>query len=497
MYLTRRFLRTDRLSHANWASHRLEVFRRQLSTPDHVLITGVEAKKQFGLGDVDLENLSFYEKENPYDISGPRFRQYMLPDVVRVAVTKHRSQDTLIARYEHFLSNEARRARSSGIFGADDATPVRSEDTFFSILGPRRNPPPLLPPVSGLRSIQQGLVSNGLIAVFKSIIFGLTGSSAIFADLCHSSADVANYAYRYHTVVRAERKKADKTHPYGYARLRDVAADRSFFVLLSLGGVLPLFHAVREFLGANVVLGAALSSSALGLSLAMFAVSGYLELVACRAAVREIRTLAGSSGDFSDYIRRGSDVMPVATFLESGTGVFAAGLGSLGVVASFVTGNALFDLAASAVMASSVLGVSGFLLGRSQEALIGRTVPMEVVRAVTELLEKQGSVVAVYDVKTEILGAETVRFKAEIEFNAEEITKKRLDLAKNPESLKFTLNSLATLNNEKFEDWVMKNDAMFLLALTAELKNLEVLIRGEIADSLVGCKNIHVDLEPW
>jgi zinc transporter 9 len=476
----------------------MDVFKRQMSTPDHVLITGVEAKKQFGLGDQDLENLSFYEKENPYDVSGPRFRQYMLPDIVRVAVTKHRSPDTLIARYEHFLVNEARRARSSAIYGADDPVEPTRPIAFFSILGPRRNPPPLLPPVSGLRSIQQGLVSNGLIAMFKSIIFGLTGSSAIFADLCHSSADVANYAYRYHTVVRAERKKADKTHPYGYARLRDVAADRSFFLLLSLGGVLPLFHAVREFLVPEVVLACALSSSAVGLSLSMFAVSGYLELVACRAAVREIRALKGASMTFSDYVQRGTDVMPVATLLESGTGVFAAGLGSLGIVASFLTGNVVFDLAASAVMASSVLGVSGFLLSRSQQALIGRTVPMDVVRAVTEVLEKQSSVVAVYDIKTEILGAETVRFKAEIEFNAEEITKFRLDLANQPENLKSILQTIGKMHkSENFEDWIMKNDANFLLALTGELKRLENLIRAEIANGLGGCKNIHVDLEPW
>lgn len=45
------------------------------------------------------------------------------------------------------------------------------------------------------------------------------------------------------------------------------------------------------------------------------------------------------------------------------------------------------------------------------------------------------------------------------------------------------------------EDWLMRNDALFLLALTRELKRLERLIR----DSLPANKYsyVHIDLEPW
>merc|ERR1719401_1472534 len=86
-------------------------------------------------------------------------------------------------------------------------------------------------------------------------------------------------------------------------------------------------------------------------------------------------------------------------------------------------------------MASSVGAVSLGLLHRSGEALLGRTLPMKRVELIVERLEERATIFAVYDVKTEVVGTDTVRFKAEVHFNSEAITKCILQIGSAPKRL--------------------------------------------------------------
>jgi hypothetical protein len=140
--------------------------------------------------------------------------------------------------------------------------------------------------------------------------------------------------------------------------------------------------------------------------------------------------------------------------------------------------------------------VSSCLLGKSQTALVGRTLPVETVTKILAMLESQSIVVAVHDVKTEVAGAETVRFKAEIEFNAEQITKNRL-MRKNSDPFCHISAEIKSCKDPlAIEDWLMRNDSLFLYALTSEIKHLETIIRHELRQTY-GFSNIHIDLEPW
>ena len=85
----------------------------------------------------------------------------------------------------------------------------------------------------------QGLKTNSGICLVKGGVWITTGSHAMFADWMHSIADVANYSYRLMELNRSGRRwkglflaysgrKRDVAHPYGYAPLRYITADRSF-----------------------------------------------------------------------------------------------------------------------------------------------------------------------------------------------------------------------------------------------------------------------------
>lgn len=469
--------------------YKLLGFKRQLRSPDHVLINADDAKRQYGLTDSDLSTLEAYNKENPFDTAGSTIRQYMLPEVIRLALFRHKSSAKVLHRYSRFLENEARKElHTSKIYG------FQSQNTSTNVMRAswKWQRPPFLPnkaDISGYHSLMRAFYSNMGITSVKLFVFMNTGSSAVFADLAHSVADVVNYGYRLMTVRWSAQRPADSIHPYGYSRLRYICADRSFGTLFLVGGAIPLLHAMTE--------SAVVYSQFPALPLGMFAVSASLELVAARAGYKEVELLAKRSGiSFREYLRTGSDIIPIATFMEASTGVVGSLLGSVGLILAFYTGTGLWDLAASYIMASSVIYVSGSLLVKSQTALVGRTLPLSTVTRILGLLESNSVVVAVHDVKTEVSGMETVRFKAEIEFNAEEITKRRLGL-RIPSIYSDTLNEFQSLRDAtNVEDWIMRNDSKFLYALTSELKQLESIIRTDLREHHTFL-NIHIDLEPW
>ena len=477
-----------------WKTEKIRAFQAQLDNPDHVLIEGTQARIQFGLSESDLKSLTAVKKENPFDANFPEYHQYHLPDIVKLARFKHSADMKLLTRYAQYL--DVGDCKSSGQlnFGGEH---IKKRQASFSFLRIRREPPPLLPSIgdtSGLRSIETGLLSNVAILTTKCVVFSMSGSSAVFADLSHSAADVLNYSYRWWTVSRSCRKPADLLRPYGYDRMRDVCADRSFFVLLNVGGIMPLLFAAKDFFSGLLSISPVFPALPVG----MLAVTAYLEGVALVAATKEIRSLSmRSHTSFTEYILSGRDIMPVATFLEASTGLLGAMIGSMGLVAAFYFHNPFFDIMASGLMSVSIIAVSGFLLTRSQSALLGMTLPIGIVRNLTSIIENQPTIVAVYDVKSEVIGTETMRFKAEIEFNAEAISKNRLNFNNEDslvaEKLLNTFMSIKTANDA--EDWLMRNDSGFLLALTIEIKRIENLLKDELRKE--GYNSIHIDLEPW
>jgi len=377
--------------------------------------------------------------------------------------------------------------------------------------------------LEGRESVQQGLLSNAMICFVKGVVWVFTGSQAIFTDLMHSCADVANYMYRL-SMLRSSASGGDVTHPYGYAPLRYIVADRSFVMLFGLGFVIPLGHASAELLSllsGSVHTALAPDAHSLLVPTVVFLASAALEGVAMRTAFREIarqssRDQAPASfltrlRRLPRYLREGPDVMSVATFVESASGMVGAGVGLLGLALTWWFQSGVFDLGASLIMASVVGWVSTFLMRRSSEALLGQTLPVERVERLVEHLEARQSIVAIYDVKTHVIGTDMVRFKAEVQFNPEAITRgivetwtqRQAEPIPNVQSLSESLgmqleNMIPKLQQgvpERLnaEDFIHANNALFYEALAFELKETEHMIRGDLQEY----KRCHIDLEPW
>lgn len=493
---------------------RVKTYKKMLSRPYHIRICSDEAKRKFGLTDDDLDELVQHaiRKESPYDLLEDLVVQYRLQDVVRIAKRKF-DEDALVEHYVKYLQSSDRSFTSvrSRIYGAarllTGGKPYWTINTTVGAL-------------QGRESVLQGLISNSVICAVKALVWFYTGSHAVFADLMHSSSDVANYSYRLLQLSKSDQIR-DFEHPYGYAPLRYITADRSFVILGFLGFFVPFSTTLKEIFSDTVCAASTDIFQGLVVPASLFMTSIVLEGIAMRTATREMMTQANAeiseqqlsnskpwSQHVTSYVRDGSDVMSVATFCEAGSGVIGCAMGLVGLGLSWFYQNPMFDLGASLCMASSVGVVSVFLLNRTGRALLGKTLPAPRVVQIVDKLENWHTIVAVYDVKTEVIGTDTVRFKAEVQFNSDTITTSLLNsdtwkpLSSQvaiKERLQSQLNQLIPevqkgLPCQKHaERWLLANNAIFYEALAWELKKAEEVIRHE----LVEFRNVHIDLEPW
>lgn len=510
------------------------------------MIRGSEARRKFNLTREDLMELgeNYIVKANPFDAEKAPFRQYSLKDIVALALKKHGEQHLLDYFRQKYPRWEAK-ADSRKLYG--DETP---EEDHESDLRLRQGSLPLAAEkrywynapstttTEGLQSVTQGLKSNTLICVVKGSIWAGTGSHAMFADWMHSIADVANYGYRLMELNRSARTR-DVQHPYGYAPLRYITADRSFVFLFFVGGICPLGIGLQELWQAYSVGIRVGDHLALLAPAAVFVFSAVMEGAAVRAAYTEILSqahrekvgaLIASEPRKSDdmgtiatvrrvfkYLREGRDVMSTATFTEAFSGVLSSGVGLIGLGLSYHLQSGVPDVVASICMASIVSGVSVFLLQKSGNALLGETLPRWRVKALIDKLEAHVAVVNIYDVKTELVGVDTVRFKAEVQFNPQVITERILQLNTAEEEpdpsgmdahvahavLASQLQGIIPQLRRGFSEpsvgedpaatWLFRNNNLFYEALAWELKDVERALRSELQDF----KNVHIDLEPW
>jgi len=191
-------------------------------------------------------------------------------------------------------------------------------------------------------------------------------------------------------------------------------------------------------------------------------------------------------------------------------------------------------------MSGMVCAVSIFLMRQSGSALLGQTLPDWRVKALVTRLQAHAAVVKVYDVKTEMVGTDTVRFKAEVQFNPRTITERilqantsrtvgtetaaaigldsRLSQQLSHEILSQRLRDILPqlyggvpvikARDESREKaaaeqsrsdaaaaapWLYRNNDIFYEALVWELKDVEKVLRDELSDF----RNVHIDLEPW
>ena len=327
------------------------------------------------------------------------------------------------------------------------------------------------------RAVAVALFVDFVIGAAKTVAFLLTGSTAIMAEVLHSAADLTNQSLLVVGIVRS-RRQPDSDYPYGFGRSRYIWA------LLSATGVLFVGSGVSVVRGAQQ-LWAPEPLEHLGWGVVILLASLVAESISLAFGLSAVRRSARKAEQSVwQYVRKGPDPMGVAVVLEDASAVLGVLIASTGLGLAERTGNPAWDGAAS-IAIGLLLGVSAvFLINRNRRLLLDPAPPSESVARMLAVLEESPLVARVQDVKVSQLGADAVRFKAEVTFDGRELAQ-RLLAGRDLGATWSTLNGPQALERLLVEFGGQVTDA-----IGDEIDRLE----AELTEAAPEAR--HVDLEP-
>jgi solute carrier family 30 (zinc transporter), member 9 len=322
-----------------------------------------------------------------------------------------------------------------------------------------------------LKTVMMALAGNGFVTVIKLVGFLLSGSGAMLSEAVHSAADTGNQVLLFLGLKRAAREPDDKFH-YGYGGERFVFGMLSASGIFFIGCGVTVYHGISGLLRPHAP---SLGVETFAILVASFVIEGSVLVF----AVRSIARLRGRT-PFFRYVRESADPATVAILLEDGAAVLGLVLAALGILATYLTGNPVWDSIASIVV-GAVLGVIAIdLVIQNRDLLLGKAVPDGIEDRFIEILRRHPSVRDVHDVKTRQLTPEAYKFKAELVLDDGYLARRLAPgLSRPPDAIngaadEATLRMVATLA---------------LHAVADEIASIERAVRAEIPQAR------HIDLE--
>lgn len=252
------------------------------------------------------------------------------------------------------------------------------------------------------------LAVNGCLTTIKFVAFALTGSGTMFSEAMHTLADTANQGLLYLGIKRSERKP-DAMFTYGYG------GERFLFALLSAVGIFVLGCGVTVYHGVTVLL----DPQPLDIRWWLFVVLGIsfcMSLFVLWKAVQAINKMRGGT-PFMKFVRTTNDPTISAVLLEDAVACGSVIIALICIGLSSLTGSSVPD-AIGSIIIGGLLGFVAIWLGFQNRSLIlGRSIPQDVQDEVLAYLKSQPSVEGVRAIQSRVVGADTFKIKAEIDWN--------------------------------------------------------------------------------
>lgn len=254
------------------------------------------------------------------------------------------------------------------------------------------------------------LAANLGIAVAKTVVAVISGSSSMAAEAAHSAVDTINEVLLL-AGLRRSMRSADRRHPFGYGR------ERFFWSLLTavmIFGAGALFAFLE---GVGTIIGGQSDQPDPLLAYVVLAFAFVLEGVSWVQAVRQMRAEAREERrPFLEHIWKTDDPAAKSVLLEDTAALLGLLFAFGGVGLHQLTGSAVWDGVGS-LLIGVTLTLVAFVLGRTnQELLIGTQADPRMVRAIGAMLRQQPEVEAVVDLVTLTTGTDQVLVCARLDF---------------------------------------------------------------------------------
>ncbi|MEV0791625.1 cation diffusion facilitator family transporter [Kribbella sp. NPDC050459] len=256
--------------------------------------------------------------------------------------------------------------------------------------------------------------ANLAIAIAKIVAGLLSGSTALLAEAAHSVADTLNQVFLL-TALHRSRKPADARHPFGYGMERYFWALLAAVGILVLGAGFSITEGLRSILAPEPIAALAVIYPVLGISF-VFEGASWLR------AMLQLRQEARAAGVPLLHQLRAAEPAVKTVALEDSAALVGLLIAAIGVTLAVVTGEHLWDGAAS-IAIGLLLIVVAFVLGRDNKAmLIGRALPTDTQREIRAIIAGEPGIDEVPELLSLRLAPEQVLVVATVDLDDSETT---------------------------------------------------------------------------
>lgn len=322
------------------------------------------------------------------------------------------------------------------------------------------------------RVVWGAVIINGANFLAKTIAWLYTGSHSMFAEAVHSLADTANQLILA-VGIRKSLQGPTADHPYGYHPMRYIAPLISGVGIFCVGCGLSIYHGVEALITdkPELFISPMWAYGILGFSL-------LTESTTLIIAIRALRNGASRSKlNIREYIGYNSDPGVIVVLLEDMAAVLGIGIAATCMALSSYYNTHLFDACGSLVIGSLLGGIATFIIKKNTVALVGRSIPRDTLNNINRIIEKDVLIRAIHDVKATDLGNGVVRYKAEVDVDGRELTKKYLEKI----DLKELLEDIRSIKSEKdAEAFILAHGEGVVDILGAEVDRIEKELRVSI-----------------
>jgi len=450
----------------------------------NTFITASRAISDYLVTPDDLENMRKTSVRTAYNFSDDEPDHcYLKLDVERRAIERWGSMEAieneLERRREAMEAGERYRKGLSALIGQLKKT-VKDQSKYEEdqrMFGTRAQREIMLK--GSAKVVLYAIASNLAVTVIKFGAYFFTGSASMLSEAIHSVADGTNQVLLGIGIWQSI-KQPSPDHPYGWEKTRYIYSLISGCGIFFLGCGFSIYHGISQIMSPGTLESIYLAYTVLGTS---FIIESFTMYMAFRQVVR---SAAEGGVSFGEYIARGRDPNAVAVLLEDGaalTGVLVAAA-CLGL--SHYTGNPLYDACGSITIGALLGFVAVFLIRKNADSLVGRSMHPDRLRRIIEVLENDIMVRSIHDVKATEMGADTARFKAEINFDGRELTRVHL----NRLDTDIVLKEIKKINTrDQLESFLLDHGEQIIDVLGAQVDRIEKNIKKNSPEVR------HVDLE--
>jgi cation diffusion facilitator family transporter len=248
--------------------------------------------------------------------------------------------------------------------------------------------------------------ANLAIAVAKTVVGVLSGSSAMLAEAAHSVADTLNQGFLL-TALHRSTKPADMQHPFGYGM------ERYFWSLLAAVGIFVLGAGFSIYQGVESILTPTQIDS-LAATYAVLAIAFAFEGTSWVRAVLQLRRETAQS-ETPRRLWQSDDPTVKTVLFEDSAALIGILLAATGITLHEVTGNGLWDGAASIAIGLLLVTVA-YALGRENKAmLLGQSLDRDERNRIRAEIEGSQGIDQVVELLTMRLSPEDVLVAARVD----------------------------------------------------------------------------------